>query len=674
MSSENAEEIEELKFDDLEGIHKAALKEHKVGSLAVHRNHRLAYEDVRFLDGADSQWTEEELASRKSRGAPVLTVNALPTFVNQVVGDIMLNTPMLKAIPVDEFADKETARVIDGLFRNIGRRSKGDRVFKHGGKQSVGHGFGYMEVFTEYTGKDSFEQDIKFRSIKNSFSVIPDEEAEDITLSDQNKCFVEKRMTRDAFKRRWPGEEITDFTQARSKFNGAEYARWFMQNEVLIAKYYKRFKRTVEILQLEDGRVIKADDLLDDKALAKEVKGIKIKQKREAIYYEVYSYIMSGDKILEGPDKIMSQSIPVIRIAGQTQEIGDYTVLRGLIRHSKDAMRMKNYWLSTIAESLTTAPKTPYLATKKHVEGYENIWRNANRYNYAYLPYNIDPQAPGTVPQRTPPAFLPEGAFVQYQKMGEELKNTTGLFEASIGARSNERTGAAIEARERSGDIGTFEYIDNLNDAIVQLGEVIMEMIPNVYDTQRVIRLLNPDNKTIETITINNRVFDPNDSRLVLTENDLSVGKYDVAIEIGPNFTTQRQETARKMTEFLQVLNDQQKALVVDMIPSALDFKGADEMQRRLQVILPKGILPEEAGQPQQPQPPTPAEELEAQKLQVESEKNQVAAGKNDVEMAKVQLEAAKVAQEAEDADARTREIVLDTIEEINAPDEAANL
>lgn len=664
MNEEESKEEGPIEYDQLERIHRAAIEEHRIGSLALHRNHKMAYEDIKFLHGGDGQWAERELASRKQRGAPVLTANGLQVFVSRVVGDMLMNTPQMKASPIDEYADKDTAYTIDGLLRQIDRRSKGDRVFKAVGKQSVGHGFGFIEAFTEYTGKETFEQDIKFRKIKNSFSVITDAEMEDITGLDQNYCFIEKRMSRVKFEQDFPGEQVTNFSQARQKY-GDYYSRWFMPNEVMIAKYYKRFERKIDIVQLENGQIYKADDLVDDSTLAEQVKDLKVKNKRTAKHYEVYSYIMSGDKIIKGPDKIMSSIIPVVKVSGQTLEIGDQTITAGLIRHAKDSQRMKNFWMSVIAESLTNAPKTPYMATKKHVEGFEDIWRNANRYNYAYLPFNPDPGLPNIVPQRTPPAFLPEGAFIQYQKMGDELKNTTGLFEASIGAKSNERTGKAIEAKERSGDIGTFEFVDNLNDAIQTLGEIILEMIPNVYDSRRVLRLMGEDGKTVETVTINNRVFDPNDSQNILTENDMSIGKYDISIEIGPNFTTQREETARKMIEFMQLLNDQQKSVVVDMLPRHLAFKGSNEFEERLSKLLPPGIKALEEGEQPQPIPPTPEQQNEARKLEVEAQKNEVAAGKNEVEMARVQVEAAQVAKDAEDSDERTREVVLNTIEEI---------
>jgi hypothetical protein len=307
---------------------------------------------------------------------------------------------------------------------------------------------------------------------------------------------------------------------------------------------------------------------------------------------------------------------------------------------------MANYWISTIAESLTTAPKAPYLVTEKMIEGYEEIWANSAKVNYAYLPYKVDPLSPTIIPKRNPPAFLPDAAFLQYQQMGVDTKNTIGLQDASLGIPSNERSGIAIEARERQGNVQTFEFIDNLNDAIAQVGKVILQLIPNVYDTRRVVRLLNPDGTTKEAI-LNNRTFDPNDSMNVLTDNDMSIGKYDVRIEVGPSFTTKRQETARMLVDLMRALPPAQAAAITDLMVSSVDMVNSDEIAERLRKMLPPGLVePAEGEEPPAEPAPTPEQQIEAGKLQVDGEKVKVDAAKVEVDRMKVEVEAARLEQE----------------------------
>ncbi|MCK5020328.1 MAG: hypothetical protein KAS32_25035 [Candidatus Peribacteraceae bacterium] len=672
------EDSKEFNPKDLEAVHKEAIEEHRLSSDAVHANHLAAQDDVDFLQGGENQWLAADWRSRKSRGAPTLTINPLNVFVGRVVGDMLLNKPAIKAVPVDGDSDPESADIRSGLISNIEYQSKAGQVWKHIGKQQVGHGFGYFEVITEYTGYPSniidnkpvfsdtaFEQDIKLKKIKNSFSVIPDENSQDITLADSMKCFIERRISRANFKKEYPGEDATSFPQAKTLYPNY-FSSWFGENDLMIVKYYRRIKKTVKIIQLSDGRVMLESDLRNNKDLLDEVGPLTIENERDAHYFEVYKYIVTGDKVIDGPHKIMSSMIPVGRAAGRTLEVGDYTIYRGLIRDAKDAQMMANYWISTIAESLTTAPKAPYIVTAKQVAGYEKIWQNSSRVNYAYLPFNVDTDAPGLVPQRTPPAFLPEAAFIQYQQMGADTKNTIGLQDASLGIQTGDRSGIALQTEERQGNVQTFEFVDNLNDAIAHSGKIMLEMIPNVYDTRRIVRLLNPDGSTEEVI-LNNRIQDPQDSFNVLTENEMAVGKYDIRVETGPSFTTKRQETARQLLELGKILNPEQAAAIMPFLVGSLDINNSDAITSILKKLAPPGLIdPEEGEEPPQPPPPSPEQQLEAAKLEVEAEKVKV-------DMAKVQVDAAKVEQEGrvftpeevEEIRELAREESLDVAEEV---------
>jgi hypothetical protein len=664
---------------DLEAVHKEALKKHRIDTDYVSRNHLWAQDDVDFLQGGENQWLTADYRSRKNRGAPTLTINPLNVFVGRVVGDMLLNKPAIKVVPVDGDSDPENAELRSGLISNIEYQSKANQVWKHVGKAQVGHGFGYAEIITKYTGYPSnivdgepvfsdtaFEQDIFLRKIKNSFSVIPDRDSEDITMADSMSCFLERRISRDDFKKEYPDETPTSFGDA-ARIYPNYFTRWFGENDLLLAKWYKRVKRTVKIVQLSDGRVIKESDLRNDPALLDEVGPLTIENKRDAEYFEVYKYILTGDKVVDGPHKIMSTMIPVVRAAGRTLEVGDYTIYRGLIRDAKDAQMMANYWISTIAESLTTAPKAPWVVTGAQIKGYEKIWQNSSMVNYAYLPFNVDPAAPGLVPKRNPPAFLPDAAFLQYQQMGADTKNTIGLQDASLGIQTGDRSGIALQTEERQGNVQTFEFVDNLNDAIAQFGKIVLEMLPNVFDTKRTVRLINPDGTTEEAI-LNHRIFDPQDSMNILTENDLSAGRYDVRIEVGPSFTTKRQESARQLLELAKVLNPIQATSIAHLLVGTLDIVNGDEIVSILKKLAPPGLIdPEEGEEPPQPPPPSPEQQLEAAKLEVEAQKVQV-------EMAKVQVDAQKVAQEGkvftEEQIAEVRELAreesLDVAEELH--------
>lgn len=654
--------------NDLEAVHKEAIETHALDIAAIEPNHREARDDIRFLEGGERQWRENDLRDRKARGAVCLTNSPLNVLLGRAIGSALLNRPSIKTIPVDGEADPKTAETTDGIISNIEYQSNAPAVYKHVMKAQYGHGFGYAELTTDYTGIETFEQDIKINRIKNSFSVIPDRNSQDPTLADSNSCFIEEWTTRKQFKADFPDETPTSFDRAATAYP-LYFSRWFKQDEVLLAKWYKRVEKKVKVVLLSDGRVVRKDVLQDDPDLLDEVVDLTVENEREAISHEVYEYLLSGDKVLDGPTKIMANMIPVACAAGRTLEVGDYTLLRGLINASKDAVMMANYWLSEMAESLTTMAKAPWTGTAKMFEGYEEFWRTSSRVNYAYLPWKVDPQAPNLQPQRQPPPFMPDAAFVQYQLMNDDIKNTVGLQDASLGIRSNETSGLAINARDRQADVQMFEFVDNFNDFLGQIGRIMLQMIPNVYDTRRVIRILNPDGTTTEAI-LNNKFRDPNDPFTILTDNDLAAGKYDIRIEEGPSFTTKRQETARQLLEIFQFLNPVQQAAIAPTLVNSLDVVGKDEMVSILKKTAPPGILePEEGEEPPGPLPPTPEQQIEAGKLQLEAQKLQNEAAQIQVDMAKTQVDAAKVAQEAQDTneniDDRARTIALDTIEQV---------
>lgn len=664
---------ESTKFnpDDLEAVHQEAIEEHRWDADAIYENHREAADDVRFLKGGKGQWDDTDYADRQGRGAPCLTNSPLHVFVGRVTGSMLLNRPAIKAVPVDGDSDPVTAQTQDGIISNIEYQSKAPSIYKQVIKGQVGHGFGYAKVGTKFTGIKTFDQDIVIERIKDSFSVIPDRNAQDPTLSDADRCFIQQWTPRKQFKADYPDEDPISFESATRLYPSYHFSRWFKQDEIMLAEYYRRVEKKVTVVLLSDGSVVSKEDLQNNPELLGEVGDFTVDDEREAITHEVYRYILNGEKVIDGPTQIMSTDIPVPRAAGRTLEVDGYTVLQGLIRHAKDAMTMANYWLSTMAESLTNMPKAPWVGTAKMFEDYKDYWQNSSRVNYAFLPYTPDPDAPGGKPERQAPPFMPDAAFTQYRLMTEDIQNTTGLQEASLGIQGNEKSGVAIDARDRQADIQTFEFVDNFNDFLAQVGRVILQMIPNVYDTRRIIRILNPDGTTTEAI-LNDRKRDPQDPFNVLTDNDLSKGKYDIRIEVGPSFTTKRQETARQMLEIMKLLNPAQQAALAPSLVNSLDVVGKDEMVSVLKKLAPPGVIPPEEGEePLPPPPPSPEQQLEAAKLQNEQVGLQNDAAKNQVDMAKVQLEFAKLGQEAEDEGVKMTEIArnaaLDTIEEVGA-------
>ena len=579
---------------------------HNEAETGWRENYALGLDDIKHLNG--EQWPQDILEERKGR--PCLTINRLPGFVDQVVGDQRQNRPRIKVTPVDNKGDADIAEIMSGLIRNIENVSRADFAYDTALEHSVGSGIGYIRVLKDYAGDDTFDQDVSIKRVRNQFSILPDPQSSEPDGSDMRYCFAFDVISKDEFKARFPnaatlsGDEITTH-------QGMGYENWFLGDNIKIAEYWERKEVRKPIVQLSDGRVMDKVDTMPERLLAE---GATIIRERMAVSYEVNQYIVNGHEILEGPKRWDGKYIPIVPVYGKELVVDGKRVLRGLVRFAKDSQRAYNYWRSIITETIALQPRAPYIMTANQVAGYEEIWRNANKKSYAYLPYNSTGEP---LPQRNFPAPIPGGAFAEAQVAIDDMKATTGIYDASLGAKSNETSGKAIMVRQKEGDTATFVYIDNLTRAMQQVGRIIVDLIPKVYDTERIVRIINPDN--VEANLPINKVGIVDGMEVII--NDLTVGKYDVVIETGPSYTTQRQEAAEGTLRFMQTLPAQAQ-LMADIAAKNMDWPDADKISKRLKRAIPPHLLgPDEIDKDMQEPPPNPQMEAEQTKMQLEMEK-----------------------------------------------------
>lgn len=628
------------KVGDKAAFLRTALSRYEKARDAERDNRKLALDDLRFLNG--EQWPEKIKEKRKKEGRPCLTVNRLPGFVDQVVGDQRQNRPRIKVRPVDSGSDPELARVYEGLIRNIEYISHAEAVYDHAFESAVNCGTGYFRVMTEYADETSFEQEIRIRRVTNPFAVYMDPSADEVDYSDAMWGFFVERMPREEFERKYPGVPLDGWEE------DTEQSDWITEDEVQVAEYFERKAVTKKIVLLSDGRGLYEDQATPEAlAVLSEEAGapVSIVRERETTCYEVSWHKITAREVLEGPNPWPGKYIPIVPVIGKELFIEGKCIRRGLVRHAKDPQRMYNFWRTAVTELVALSPKAPWILTTKQLGNHKAMWDTANVKPWPYLLYEPDPAA-GAPPQRQFPAQLPQGAFTEAQVAVDDMKATTGIFDASLGNRSNETSGKAIIARQREGDVATFAFIDNLSRSIAQNGRILVDLIPHIYDTERAVRILNPD-ETDEEIVIN-QVTDEG------IANDMKAGKYDVVVETGPSYSTQRVESADSMVKFVQAVPDSAPA-IADLIAKNMDWPGADELAKRLRRMLPPGIAePEEGEEPPPPPQPTPEQQLEAKKLEVEA--------------ARVEVERQKVLREGEDLEARIRQVVLDTMSEVYNP------
>jgi hypothetical protein len=560
-------------------------------------------DDLKFYAGSPDnhwQWPADVLATRGAvqgqtiNARPTLTINKLPQHVRQVTNDQRQNRPGAKVIPVDDNADVEIAEIFNGLIRHIEYISDADVAYDTACENQVAYGEGYIRLLTEYCDDNSFEQDIKIGRVRNSFSVYMDPLIQDPTGADAKWCFITEDVTKLEYERMYP--DATPITTLQSLGVGDQsISNWLNEDTVRIADYYYiDYDRTT--LNLYPGNATAFEGTPEDKQL-RAVYG-KPKRTRESDRPKVKYCKINGYEILEEREWA-GKWIPVIRIVGNEFEVDGRLYVSGLVRNAKDAQRMYNYWVSQEAEMLALAPKAPFIGYGGQFEGYEDKWKTANTNNWPYLEVNPDVTdgAGGMLPlpQRAQPPMASSGLLQAKAGAAEDIKATTGQYNASLGMGSNERSGKAILARQREGDVGTYHYGDNLARGVRHIARQIIDLAPKIYDTQRVARIIGEDGDT-KMVKINpeqdqavNKIVDEQGIVIEKIYNP-SVGKYDVVATTGPGYATKRQEALEAMAQLLQG-NPQLWQVAGDLFVKNMDWPGAQEMAQRFKKTIDPKLL-----------------------------------------------------------------------------------
>lgn len=573
-------------------------------------------DDLKFYAGSPDnhwQWPSDVLATRGAvqgqtiNARPTLTINKLPQHVRQVTNDQRQNRPSGKVIPADDNADPEVAEIYNGMVRHIEYISDADVAYDTACENQVSYGEGYIRIITEYCDDNSFDQDIKIMRVRNSFSVYMDPTIQDPCGADAKWCFITEDILRSDYERMFP--DGTPISSLQSLGVGDQSINvWINEDTVRIAEYYY-VEYDKATLHLYPGNITAFEGSPEAKQL-KEM-GVKPLRTREVDAQRVKWCKTNGYEMLEQRDWV-GKFIPVVRVIGNEFQVDGRIYISGLVRNAKDAQRMYNYWVSQEAEMLALAPKAPFIGYGGQFEGYENQWKTANTQNWPYLEVNPDvTDGNGGVlplPQRAAPP-LPQTGLIQ-AKMGasDDIKSTTGQYDTSLGATSNERSGKAIMARERQSDTGTYHYVDNLARAIRHVTRQLVDIIPKIYDTQRVARIIGMDGET-NMVKIDptqqepvKKIVDQNNPDIVIDKiYNPSVGKYDVVVTTGPSYMTKRQEALDAMGMILQS-NPQLWSVAGDLFIKNMDWPGAQEMAKRFAKIIDPKIMADSDDSPEMQQ------------------------------------------------------------------------
>lgn len=570
------------KKDGLTGDEKLlqqARERFRLASDAEESIRREALEDLRFRAG--EQWPENIKIDRQNSGRPCLTINRIPQFLRQVTNEIRQNRPSIQVNPVDDQADPETAEILQGIMRHIEVSSDADVAYDTAAEHAATFGFGFVRVITDYVDERSFDQEIRIERIRNPFSIYFDPECQKPDYSDARWAFVVQDIDRDEYKALYPDSELSGLADMNTV--GDQAPGWINGKSVRIAEYWHIDHEEQELALLADGTVLPADQVPD---------GVPVLRMRTVQVPRVYWCKVNGLEVLE-KQEWPGRWIPIVPVLGDEVIVDGDRQLFGVVRFARDPQRMYNYWATAETEMIALAPKAPFIGAAGQFEGFERQWQSANVRNLPYLEYKPVSHAgvPMGPPQRQ--VYEPPIQAISHARMqaNDDLKATTGIYDASLGARSNEQSGRAILARQRESDVANFHYADNLARSIKHLGKILLDLIPRIYDAPRVMRIIGAEENE-RVVQINAPTRDKGVERIY----DLSIGQYDVTVSVGPSFSTKRQEAVDSMLQLSQAYPPLMQ-VAGDLLVKNMDWPGAAEIAERLKKLLPPNLQEEQEGQ-----------------------------------------------------------------------------
>ena len=597
---------------------------------AWEENRRMHSEDLNFAYNSEAQGQWDPVVLQNRRGKPCYTFNRVLQPINMVVADMRQTRPAGKVRPASDGASEPVADIFGGLCRSIEQCSRAEVIYKEQFKYAVAGGFGAWRISPTYMADDgdtAFDQALRLINISNPQTVVWDPQCADPCGGDANRCIVAERIAMEVYDALYKDENGVSFQVSRDSYG------WFTDKEIRIAEYFERIPREKKIAKMTDGTVQDYDaDLraqeahFDTMEITNETHGVTRiakdkngkKMIRSTVVWQVMWVKCDGTNILEGPYYYDWRRIPVIRCPGRYVNIEGRRKFQSLIRHSKDAQRSYNSRASDMIERSALLPKAPYLVTETMIKGFEAEWNQANTQSRPYLPYNVDKNAPETMPHRMEPLDLPQGAMALAQMSIQDIQATIGYFDPALGNADdmNRVSGKALVQHTRRSDLGSFEFIDGFSDALQLTWEMLIDMIPTVYDSERVERIIGHDG--VEKMVTINQGQDGTEDLI----NDLSKGSYDVEVTIGPSFQTARQEALDTLIAMSEAM-PQSAPLIADLMAKNVDSPDAQEMARRLRIpLIQQGVIQptaaEKAANPNIGQP-TPAQQAQEKMQQDEA-------------------------------------------------------
>jgi hypothetical protein len=577
-------------------------------------NRQEGLEDLKFVNG--DQWPVELQNSRNLESRPVLTINKLDGYCRQVTNQQRQQRPRIKVHATNNEADVKTADVIEGMCRHIEVNSNADNAYDTGFDHAVRMGWGYWRITTNYVKEDSFDQEIYIDAIPNPFTVYFDPNSERVDGSDAERCLITTMMSKAKFRKLYPdNDDGTSFTQ---RGTGDSQSEWITKEDIRIAEYFYVKRESATLYQLSDGTSKFAEG--KDFRARLEAAGIQIIGERKSFKRTIKWKKLTAVEVIEERDW-PGTYIPVVPVYGRHVVIGDKRHKFGMVRHAKDAQRMYNFWQTTITESVALAPKAKWIMAEGQDEGHESEWAAANVKSFPLLRYkqtDIDGNT-APPPQRLQPEPPPSGVMAAAAGINTDIATLMGIYDPSQQMPGN-ISGKALNGQQQQVDLTNFDFYDNLTKSIAQTGKIILDLIPHIYDSQRVMRIIGADGKP-DLVNINQPSQD--DQGVYKVMHDMTVGQYDVVMDTGPGFNSKRQAAVDAMMPLVNG-NPELFKVAGDLVFRNMDFPGAEVIADRLAASNPMSQIDDKSPVPPQVQMQLKQNQAQMQQMQEQMQQMQM--------------------------------------------------
>ena len=557
-------------------------------------NRQEALDDVKFAAG--DQWPVEIQNSRTLEARPCLTINKVDAYVRQICNQQRQQRPRIKCQGMNNETDAKMAEIITGICRHVEVNSNADHAYDTAFDFAVRMGWGYWRITTDYVRPDSFDQEIYIKPIDNPFTVYFDPNSVAPDGSDAEKCLITVVLAKENFRKMYPDADDGGSFSARG--TGDSNSEWVTKHDIRIAEYFYTRIESTHLVLLSDGTTAFEDELPNKETM--ELAGIYEVSRRKTFRKSIKWCKLTAMQVLE-EGTWAGKYIPVVPTYGQQCVVDNKRKKFGLVRMAKDPQRMYNFWQTSMTESVALAPRAKWIMAEGQDEGHESEWSNANNTAYSYLRYkmtDINGQA-APPPIRQAPEQPPSGIMAAAQSITQDLQAVVGIFDPNQLPQGN-MSGKALQGQQMQVDMTNFHYYDNLTRSIAHTGRIILDLIPKIYSSERVMRIIGDDGKP-ELTTINQKTGQSDENGIEQILNDVTVGEYDVVMETGPGYNTKRQEAVDSMMTLLSA-DPGLMQQAGDLIFRNMDFPGAEIIADRLAAVNPLAQIDEKSPVPPQVQ------------------------------------------------------------------------